>query len=302
MRPLELTSVPVDAPDEADLPNRRGPRIFSRANSGLYFGGLIMLVVLACMVAPSLITPGDPLALNLAARLLSPGTPGHALGTDPLGRDVWRLIVYSARPSVVIALVAVAIGSTIGVTLGLISGYVGGWLDAVIMRWTDIQLAFPFILLALVILSLFGTGVRNMILVLALGGWMDYARVVRSQVLSAKEQGFVIAAVAIGAGTFRILFRHILPSVLASVIVLFTLNLSINILFEAALTFLGLGISPETPTWGGMLSDGRVYLSTAWWIATFPGLAIMITALGINILGDWMRDTLDPRVVRGGRA
>jgi peptide/nickel transport system permease protein len=141
-----------------------------------------------------------------------------------------------------------------------------------------------------------------MILVLALGGWMDYARVVRSQVLSIKAQGYVQAAIAIGAGSLRVLARHILPGVLSSVIVLFTLNLSINILFEAALTFLGLGISPETPTWGGMLSDGHVYLSTAWWIATFPGLAIMLSALGINILGDWLRDSLDPRLAGGRRA
>jgi peptide/nickel transport system permease protein len=302
IHPPDLKTIPSESADDQVLARRRRPRLISRSNSGLYIGGLIIVLVVAAMLAPGLITPGDPMALDLASRLLSPGAPGHWLGTDPLGRDVWRLIVFGARPSVVIALVAVTIGSTIGVTLGLVSGYVGGWVDAVIMRWTDIQLAFPFILLALVILSLFGTGVRNMILVLALGGWMDYARVVRSQVLSAKEQGFVIAAVAVGAGTFRVLFRHILPSVLASVIVLFTLNLSINILFEAALTFLGLGISPETPTWGGMLSDGRVYLSTAWWIATFPGLAIMITALGINILGDWLRDTLDPRLLRGGRA
>jgi peptide/nickel transport system permease protein len=285
---------------EAIPATRRRPRFFSRANSGLYIGGIIVLVVLVLVLVPGLIAPGDPQTLDLTSRLLGPGAPGHPLGTDPLGRDVWRLIVYGARTSVLIALVAVMIGCTIGVTLGLISGYVGGWLDAAIMRWTDIQLAFPFILLALVVLSLFGTGVRNMILVLALGGWMDYARVVRSQVLSVKEQGFVHAAVAIGAGTPRLLFRHILPSVRASVIVLFTLNLSINILFEAALTFLGLGISPQTPTWGGMLSDGRVYLSTAWWIATFPGIAIMITALGINILGDWLRDTLDPRLGRAG--
>jgi peptide/nickel transport system permease protein len=300
--PPEPKTVPSESADEEVFATRRRPPLISRSNSGLYIGGLIIVLVVAAMVAPSVITPGDPMTLDLTARLLEPGSPNHVLGTDPLGHDVWRLIVYGARPSVLIALVAVTIGSTIGVTLGLVSGYLGGWIDAVIMRWTDIQLAFPFILLALVILSLFGNGVRNMILVLALGGWMDYARVVRSQVLSAKEQGFVIAAVAVGAGTFRVLTRHILPSVLSSVIVLFTLNLSINILFEAALTFLGLGISPETPTWGGMLSDGQVYLSSAWWIATFPGLAIMITALGINILGDWLRDTLDPRLLRGGRA
>jgi len=296
------TTLPMPTSEEDDLAPRRRRPLWTRANTGLFLGGAILVVVIICMAIPGLITPGDPLALNLGARLLGPGTAGHSLGTDALGHDVLRLIVFGARPSVLIALVAVAFGCTLGVTLGLISGYVGGWLDAVIMRWTDIQLSFPFILLAIVVLSLFGGGVRNLILVLAIGGWMDYARVVRSQVLSAKAQGYVMAAIAIGAGSARVLFRHILPSVLSSVIVLVTLNLSINILFEAALTFLGLGISPETPTWGGMLSDGQVYLSSAWWISTFPGLAIMVTALGINILGDWLRDTLDPRLARGGKA
>jgi peptide/nickel transport system permease protein len=297
-----VTVLPPTATDAGALPRQRRWSWLSRNNSGLYFGGVILLAVLVCMIAPGLVTPGDPMALDLASRLLGPGSPGHLLGTDPLGHDVLRLIVYGAAPSVLIALVAVLIGCTIGVTLGLTSGYFGGWADTVIMRWTDIQLSFPFILLALVVLSLFGTGVRNLILVLALGGWMDYARVVRSQVLTLRAQTFVMAAVAMGASAPRILIRHVLPNVASSVIVLVTLNLSINILFEAALTFLGLGISPETPTWGGMLSDGRVYLSTAWWIATFPGLAIMFTALAINVLGDWLRDVLDPRMARGGRA
>jgi peptide/nickel transport system permease protein len=223
------------------------------------------------------------------------------LGTDPLGHDVYRLIVAGARLSILVAVAAVVISCAIGVTLGLVSGYYGGVVDAVIMRWTDIQLSFPFILLAILILTLFGGGIFNLILVLAIGGWMDYARVVRSQVLATREQGYVLAARAIGAGSARLLVRHILPSVVSSVIVLATLNTSINILFEAALTFLGLGISPQPPTWGGMLSDGRIYLSTAWWIATFPGLAIMLTALATNILGDWLRDALDPRLSRAGR-
>jgi peptide/nickel transport system permease protein len=299
----QTLSMPVQAADDQDefQPRRRRP-LLARANLGLYIGGGLLAVVALCMAVPQVLTPGDPLTLDLSSRVLGPGAPGHLLGTDPLGRDVLRLIVYSARPSVLIALVAVFFGCAVGVLLGLVSGYFGGWLEAVIMRWTDIQLSFPMILLALVVLTLFGTGARNLILVLALGGWMDYARVVRSQVLSAKEQGYVMAAVAIGAGSLRVLVRHILPSVLSSVIVLLTLNLGINILFEAALTFLGLGISPQTPTWGGMLSDGRVYLSTAWWIATFPGLAIMLTALAINILGDWLRDALDPRLAYGGKA
>ncbi len=285
--------------DEAPPPRRR--RHFAlRDNVGTVVAALILLGVLLCVAIPGLITPGDPNAIDLTARLLGPGAPGHILGTDPLGHDVWRLIVYGARLSILVALAAVALSCIIGVTLGLLSGYYGGVISAIIMRWTDVQLSFPFILLAILVVSLFGGGVGNIILVLAIGGWMDYARIVRSQVLTTRELEYVTAARSIGAGGGRILIHHILPSVVSSIIVLVTLNTSVNILFEAALTFLGLGLSPETPTWGGLLSDGRVYLSTAWWIATFPGVAILLTALAINILGDWLRDTLDPRLGQGG--
>ncbi len=287
------------ARDEAP-PARRRRHVALRDNVGTLVAALILLCVLLCVAIPSLITPGDPNALDLTARLLGPGAPGHILGTDPLGHDVWRLMVYGARLSILVAVAAVVLSCIIGVTLGLLSGYYGGVVSAVIMRWTDVQLSFPFILLAILVVSLFGGGVGNIILVLAIGGWMDYARVVRGQVLTTRELEYVTAARSIGAGGGRILIRHILPSVVSSIIVLVTLNTSVNILFEAALTFLGLGLSPETPTWGGLLSDGRVYLSTAWWIATFPGVAILLTALAINILGDWLRDTLDPRIGQGG--
>jgi len=284
--------------DEAP-PARRRRHVALRDNLGAVVAALILLGVLLCIALPGFITPGDPNAIDLTARLLGPGAPGHILGTDPLGHDVWRLMVYGARLSILVAVAAVVLSCAIGVTLGLLSGYYGGVVSAIIMRWTDVQLSFPFILLAILVVSLFGGGVSNIILVLAIGGWMDYARVVRSQVLTTRELEYVTAARAIGAGGGRILIRHILPSVVSSIIVLVTLNTSVNILFEAALTFLGLGLSPETPTWGGLLSDGRVYLSTAWWIATFPGVAILLTALAINILGDWLRDTLDPRIGQG---
>ena len=284
--------------DEAPPARRR--HFALRDNLGTVVAALILLGVLLCVAIPGLITPGDPNAIDLTARLLGPGAPGHILGTDPLGHDVWRLIVYGARLSILVAIAAVVLSCIIGVTLGLLSGYYGGVISAIIMRWTDVQLSFPFILLANLVVSLFGGGVGNIILVLAIGGWMDYARIVRSQVLTTRELEYVTAARSIGAGGGRILIHHILPSVVSSIIVLVTLNTSVNILFEAALTFLGLGLSPETPTWGGLLSDGRVYLSTAWWIATFPGVAILLTALAINILGDWLRDTLDPRTGQGG--
>ena len=294
-------SVVDDFELEVETPARRSRRPLVRGNAAVAFGGAVLLVVFGCVAFPGVIAPGDPNALDLSARLLGPGAPGHLLGTDPIGHDVFRLIVAGARLSILLAMAAVLASCAIGVTLGLVSGYFVGWADAVIMRWTDIQLSFPFILLAILVLTLFGGGIPTMILVLAIGGWMDYARVVRSQVLSTRELGYVQAARALGAGSPRVLLQHILPSVVSSIIVLATLNASINILFEAALTFLGLGLSPETPTWGGMLSDGRVYLSTAWWIATFPGIAIMLTALAINIMGDWLRDALDPRLSRAGR-
>ena len=297
-----VTAAPVgDAEEQAEAARGRGSRLLRQANAGVVFAALILLAVLICVVAPGLVAPGDPNALDLAARTLGPGTPHHILGTDPLGRDVWRLIVDGARLSILIALIAVFLSCVIGVTFGLVAGYFGGWLEIIIMRWIDIQLSFPFILLAILVLTLFGGGMLNLIIVLAITGTADYARVVRSQVLATREQDYIQAAKALGVGSSRMLRLHILPSVTSSIIVLATLNISINILFEAALTFLGLGISPMTPTWGGMLSDGRVYLSTAWWIATFPGLAIMVTALAINIMGDWLRDVLDPRLSRGGR-
>ncbi len=265
---------------------------------GLAFACVILLLVLAAVAVPGLIVPGDPNTLNLAARLVAPGQQGHLLGTDPLGHDVFTLIVYGTRLSILIAIAAVLVSAAAGVTLGLLSGFYGGIVDIVIMRWTDVQLSFPFILLGILVFTLFGGGVAVLILVLAISGWMDYARVVRSQVLTVKEQDHVQAAKAMGVGSSRIMRVHILPLTLSSIIVLITLNTSINILFEAALTFLGLGLSPETPTWGGILSYGRVYLSSAWWIATFPGVAIMLTTLSINMLGDWLRDRLNPRMLR----
>ncbi len=233
-----------DTSFEADLGRRRLQRLRAHLNPGVVFAGIVLLVVLACVAVPAWITPGDPNTLDLSARLLGPGSPGHFLGTDPLGHDVGRLIVDGTRLSISIAIAAVALSCAIGVVLGLVSGYAGGWVEAVIMRWTDIQLSFPFILLAILVLTLFGGGIANLIIVLAITGWMDYARVVRSQVLSTKERDYVLAARAMGVGSIGMLRRHIFPSVVSSIIVLATLNTSINILFEAALTFLGLGISP----------------------------------------------------------
>jgi peptide/nickel transport system permease protein len=190
----------------------------------------------------------------------------------------------------------VVIGGTVGVVAGLVSGYYGGWIDSLIMRIADIQLAFPFILLAIAIVAVLGGGLFNVVLVLGIGSWVPYARIVRGQVLSAKTQEYVLAARTIGAQDAGVLFRHILPNVLTPAIIIATFGVAAAIIGEATLSFLGVGIQPPTPTWGNMLADGRAYVGSAWWLATFPGVAIMLTVLSINVIGDWLRDYLDPRL------
>ncbi len=224
------------------------------------------------------------------------GTTEYLLGTDANGRDVFSRILFAARISLIVGVTAVLIGGIVGVIAGLLCGFYGGIVDAVIMRIADIQLAFPFILLAIAIVAVLGGGLFNVILVLGVGSWVPYARLVRGQVLSAKQQEYVIAARTIGARDPAILFRHLLPNVLTPVIVISTFGIAAAIIGEATLSFLGVGINPPTPTWGNMLADGRAYVGSAWWLATFPGVAILITVLSINMIGDWVRDVLDPRL------
>ena len=219
------------------------------------------------------------------------------LGSDALGRDVFSRLLYGARVSLTVGFAAIAVGGSIGITAGLLSGYFGGWLDDAIMRLGDIQLAFPFILLAIMFLVVLGSGVWNLILVLGIGQWVTYARIVRADTLSLREKEFVEAARAMGDSTFSIIFRTILPNILAPLTVIASFNVASVILSEAALSFLGLGVPPEVPTWGSMLAESRdTLVANKWWLAIFPGLAIMLTVLSFNILGDWLRDFLDPRL------
>jgi peptide/nickel transport system permease protein len=270
-------------------------------NKAALAGLLVLGVVAASAVLAPLVAPTDPTAQEITSRLKPPGWSSpegqlSALGTDHLGRDILSRLIFGARISLVIGLSAVAIAGTLGTLIGLVAGYRGGRVDDLCMRLTDTMLAMPFILLALAVIAVLGPSLRNIIIVLGITSWVSYARVVRAEVLTLRTREFVAAAQVLGGGGGRIVFRHLLPNVLTPVIVIATLEVARMIILESALSFLGLGIPPPTPTWGGMLADGRAYLSTAWWLATFPGLCIMLTVLGINLLGDWLRDVLDPRL------
>jgi peptide/nickel transport system permease protein len=271
-----------------------------RRRTALFGLAVVAVVVAAALFAPAL-SPFDPLEQDIAQRLREPGwedSQGHAhpLGTDHLGRDILARIIYGSRIALMVGLSAVLISGILGMGIGLCAGYFGGRTDDFLMRLADIQLAFPFILLAIAVIGVLGPSLRNIIIVIGVSSWVVYARVVRGEVLSIREREFVQAAVALGSGDGRILVRHVLPNALTPWLVVATLDMARVIVIESALSFLGLGVQPPTPTWGGMLADGRVYLSTAWWLATFPGIAILVTVLGINLFGDGLRDTLDPRL------
>lgn len=263
---------------------------------------ILSIVVLLALFGPN-ISPKDPNRQDLFARLQPPltadrnGNMSFPLGTDSLGRDVLSRLIYGARVSVLVGFTAVLVGGTFGTVLGVIAGYFGGKVDDLIMRLADIQLAFPFILLAILVLVILGAGVLNLIIVLGVGQWVVYARVARAQTISQREKDYVEALRALGAPDRRIMMREILPNIIAPLIVIASFNVAGVILSEASLSFLGLGVPPDVPTWGAMLADSRgQLLSGKWWLAVFPGVAIMLTTLSLNVLGDWVRDFLDPRL------
>jgi peptide/nickel transport system permease protein len=265
------------------------------------FGLLVVAAVVATALAAPWIVPFDPVEQNIPDRLKPPGWRDaagrlHALGTDQLGRDLLARVVVGAQPALLVGAAAVLISGVIGMAVGLVAGYFGGRVDDLLMRLADVQLAFPFILLAIAVIGVVGPSLATIIVVIGVSSWVVYARIVRGTALSLREREFVQAALALGSGDGRILLRHVLPNALTPWLVVATLDMARVIVIESALSFLGLGVQPPTPTWGGMLADGRVYISTAWWLATFPGLAILITVLGINLFGDGLRDTLDPRL------
>ena len=262
----------------------------------LIAGTILTGTIVMAVLFSSVLFPDNGDTVNFLARLTPPFVNwAHPLGTDPLGKDVLARVVAGGRISLIVGLVSALGGLVVGTILGLIAGFYRGFWDSVVMRFADIQLALPFILLAITFIAIIGGGLTNMIILMIVSQWVQYARVVRGQVLSLRSREFVLAAQSFGVRDFFIIWHHILPHVAGPLIVLVTLNVAGNILLESSLTFLGLGIDPLIPSWGGMLSYGRNYLQTAWWTSVFPGLAIMFTVLGLNLLGDWLRDYLDPQ-------
>ncbi|WP_447530134.1 MULTISPECIES: ABC transporter permease [unclassified Vreelandella] len=256
----------------------------------LLVGGIGLAVIFSGWLFPE-----GGSGVNLAMRLTPPlADGGYPLGTDPLGRDVLARVIIGGEISLKVGFYSALGAVVLGIVMGLLSGYYGGIVDMIVMRFADVQLALPFILLAITFIAVVGGGLTNMIILLIVSQWVQYARLVRGSVLSLKDREFILSAQAIGVRDWRILFQHLLPNMLGPVIVLMTLNVANNILLESSLTFLGLGVDPVIPSWGGMLAEGRTYLQTAWWVSVFPGVAILLTVLGLNLLGDWLRDTLDP--------
>ena len=275
-------------------------RRLGRLRWGLAAGGVLLLIVASAVFAPW-IAPHDPLAVNIRHRLAVPawmegGTTAHPLGTDQIGRDLLSRMIFGGRVSIVVGVAAVLLSASIGVLLGLAAGYVGRRTDWTIMTLVNVMLTFPFVLLALAVISVLGPSLVNMIIVLGVAGWPIYARVVRAETMAIREREFVLAGRALGMSHARIVFRQIVPNLVSAIVVIATLQVAQVIILESFLSFLGLGIQPPTPAWGNMLGEGRVYMLNSWWIATFPGLAIFVTTLVINLMGNALRDWLDPHM------
>jgi peptide/nickel transport system permease protein len=290
--------------DAVALPSVAVPARRRRIRWALVLPAIPVVAALVVALAAPWLAPASPISGDLAARLKPPAWQEHALagrplGTDLLGRDVLSRLIWGARISLLIALAATVLGAAVGSLIGLVSGYDRGRLDRIVTKLIDIQLAFPFVLLAIAVIAGAGPSVPVLIVVLAIGAWVGHARIVRGLVLSLRERDYVQAALALGAGTPRVLFRHLLPEILSVIVVLATFDVGRIIILESSLSFLGLGVQPPTPSWGSDLRDAAVYVRQAWWTVTFPGIAIMIVVLGLNLVGDALRDALDPRLTRG---
>ena len=295
MRSLTLESA---TEERSGVPARTLPRLHVKAFTG---GAIVLLFILAGVVGPAL-APADPNKQELTAMLKAPGGLGsaHALGTDNLGRDILSRVIHGSRVSLLVAFAVVFVSGFIGISLGAISGYFGGKIDFMIQKLVEVVWAFPPLLLGITIMAFLGQGLFNLILALVAQRWIPYCRVVRGQTLSLRSRDFVTAAQCLGASNRQIITRHVIPNLIQTSLVIGTFAMASSIIAEASLSFLGVGVPPEIPTWGTMLADARIYISTAWWLPLFPGLCIFITVLGINLLGDALRDLLDPRLKRTG--
>jgi peptide/nickel transport system permease protein len=292
------SSIPASAPAETPAAASGGAGA-RRTRRLVVAGGLFVLALVLVALAAPWVAPQDPTRQSLRARLKAPTLEApdgraHLLGTDHLGRDVLSRMLWGARVSLLVGFAAVGVGGLVGAGLGIVAGYRRGWADTAIMTIADAQLAFPFILLAIGIIAVLGPSFPTLIVVIGLSGWMSYARVLRSQVLVLRSREFVDAIHALGGSVPRVIGRHILPNILSSLVVIATLELARSIVLEATLSFLGLGVQPPTPSWGGMIQEGREYLDSAWWISTCPGVLLMLTSLAVSRTGDWLRDLLDP--------
>jgi peptide/nickel transport system permease protein len=275
-------------------------RALARRNPLVLVGGAILLVVVLASVCAPLLTASDPIRPSFGQRLKAPwglgGSAARPLGADNLGRDIYARLLYGGRISLVLATSAVLLATGAGVLVGLLAGYLGGRLDDLVMRIADVQLTFPVIMLAIAIVAVVGTSPFALVGVLALSGWVLHARTVRANVLTIRQLEYVDAAWALGASQMRVVFRHVLPNTLAPILVIASSQFATMVLLESGLSFLGMGVQPPQPSWGGMLAEGRDYLSNAWWLATAPGVAISLVVLGANLLGDGLRDLLDPQL------
>jgi peptide/nickel transport system permease protein len=303
---MTVVESPVDAPliagrARAGKAGRiAGIRHALRRNPTVLVGGLMLLVLVLASVFAPLLAPADPIKTGFGTRVRPPSILGYdsgfILGSDNLGRDVLSRILYGGRVSLWVAARGVIGAGIVGVVLGLVSGYVGGWFDDIVQRIVDVQLSFPVIMLAIAFIAVVGTSDAAVVGVLIVSGWVIYARTVRASVLTVKHNDYIEAARTLGANGTRIVVRHLLPNVMAPIIVVATVQLASMLLLESGLSFLGLGIQPPTPSWGKMLAEGRDYLSNAWWLSTMPGIAISLAVLGANLLGDGVRDLLDPNL------
>ena len=298
--PSDLAVAALAREDAAPSARRVALRRLLRLRWGLA-AAVVMLFIVATAIFAPWISPHDPLQVNIRHRLAQPawmtaGSMQHPLGTDQVGRDLLSRMIYGGRVSLVVGVASVLLASTIGVLLGLGAGYFGGRIDWAIMTIVNIVLTFPFVLLALAVIAVLGPSLTNMIIVLGVAGWPIYARVIRAETLAIRERDFVVAGRALGMGHLRLIFRQIAPNLVSTIVVIATLQVAQVIILESFLSFLGLGVQPPTPAWGNMLGEGRLYMLNSWWIATFPGLAIFVTTLVINLMGNALRDWLDPHL------